>query len=52
MIAPARSATMVPNCRSCTAARASAPNRVANTRSNAVGDPPRWMWPSTVDLDS
>ncbi len=43
-----RSATIVAElpCRA-TASMACRPKRVASTRSNAVGVPPRWMWPST-----
>ena len=47
MSAP-RSATILPQSPSCTASIACSPNRVASQRSNAVGVPPRWMWPSTV----
>ena len=47
-ISPARSATIDPNAPSCTASMAAMPNRVASTRSNAVGVPPRWTWPSTM----
>ena len=32
---------------SCAASIAATPKRVASTRSNAVGVPPRWMWPRT-----
>ncbi len=37
-----------PSSPSFTASMACSPNRVASTRSNAVGVPPRWMWPSTT----
>ncbi len=43
-----RSATIAPNAPSATARIACTPKRVASTRSNAVGVPPRWMWPSTA----
>jgi hypothetical protein len=38
-----RSATMTPVAPSCTASTALSPKRVASTRSNGVGVPPRWM---------
>ena len=28
------------------------PSRAARSRSNAVGEPPRWMWPRMVSRDS
>src|SRR5262249_45340917 len=43
-----RKAIIVPQSPSCTASMACSPNRVASTRSNADGVPPRWMWPSTT----
>src|SRR5215218_8592665 len=43
-----RRATMTPDCPSCTASIAARPNRVASTRSNADGVPPRWTWPRTT----
>ena len=43
-----RSAGIVPQRRLAAASIAAMPRRVASTRSNAVGVPPRWMWPSTV----
>ena len=39
------SATIVPIPPLCTASIAPMPKRVANTRSNAVGEPPRCIWP-------
>ena len=48
MIFVPRSATIFPKSPSATASMACRPNRVASHRSNAVGVPPRWMWPSTT----
>ena len=44
----ARSATIRPIRPSTARSAAWMPNRVASTRSRAVGTPPRWMWPRTV----
>ena len=47
-----RSATICPYAPSWTASIAPRPNRVASTRSNAVGVPPRCTCPSTTARDS
>ena len=47
MRVPRREA-IVPHRPSCAASMAARPSRVASTRSEAVGAPPRWMCPSTV----
>ena len=43
-----RSAVILPHSPASAASIACSPNRVASTRSNAVGVPPRCTWPSTV----
>ena len=45
---PAQRRHACPSGRSLAASIAAMPQRVASTRSNAVGVPPRWTWPSTV----
>ena len=45
-------ATIWPKAPSCTASMAAMPNRVASTRSKAVGVPPRCTWPRIVTRDS
>ena len=47
-----RSDTIWPYSPACAASAALTPNRVASTRSYAVGVPPRWTWPSTVTRTS
>ena len=47
-----RSEAIVPHAPSCAASIAARPNLVASTRSNGVGLPPRWTWPSTVTRTS
>src|SRR4051812_13166677 len=49
MMALPRSAAIFPHSLRATMSAAWTPKRVASTRSNAVGVPPRWMWPSTVE---
>ena len=43
---------MLPQASLCTASIAATPYRVASTRSNADGVPPRWTWPSSTTLVS
>lgn len=47
-----RSPVITPDSPSASALRAAVPMRLANTRSNALGLPPRWTCPSTVRRDS
>ena len=44
--------TITPASPSASASTAAVPSRLASILSDAVGIPPRWMWPTTVSLES